>query len=159
MDTRCRELARTLAFEDFYTMSAASYARSRHSERTEFVTATISSEVKGTNGLTKAGAGVLSLTGLNTYTGTTVLNQGTLAFNSNAAFGAAAGGLSFGGGTLQWTAGNTADISARAVTIGLGGASSTPMALTEPRNASVGMRWPSHEKRAARSRGRANSTA
>ncbi|MEO7101229.1 MAG: autotransporter-associated beta strand repeat-containing protein [Luteolibacter sp.] len=36
------------------------------------------------NGLTKAGTGVLSLTGANTYTGDTIVNAGVLAVNGNA---------------------------------------------------------------------------
>lgn len=42
------------------------------------VTATISSNITGTNGLTKAGAGTLNTTGGNSYTGNTTVTAGTL---------------------------------------------------------------------------------
>ena len=41
-------------------------------------TATISAVVAGTDGLTKSGSGTLTLTGANTYSGTTEVNAGTL---------------------------------------------------------------------------------
>jgi fibronectin-binding autotransporter adhesin len=41
-------------------------------------TLTIISQISGTNGLTKAGMGLLVLTGTNTYTGTTTINAGTV---------------------------------------------------------------------------------
>ncbi|WP_339804245.1 autotransporter-associated beta strand repeat-containing protein [Saezia sanguinis] len=46
-------------------------------------TATIDSEIKGTEGLQKTGAGTLILTGNNTYTGNTVVNAGTLQGNTD----------------------------------------------------------------------------
>jgi autotransporter-associated beta strand protein len=52
--------------------------------------------VNGTNGMTKTGAGVMSLTGTNTYTGTTTVTAGTLIAGSDAALGnsaSATGGL------------------------------------------------------------------
>lgn len=45
--------------------------------------ATISLELAGTQGLTKAGAGQLTLSGVNTYSGTTNINAGTLAFSGS----------------------------------------------------------------------------
>ena len=42
-------------------------------------TATISAIIEGSAGLTKAGSGTLTLTGVNTYTGGTTVNNGTLA--------------------------------------------------------------------------------
>jgi autotransporter-associated beta strand protein len=44
--------------------------------------ATISATIGGANGWTKTGAGTLVLSGANTYTGSTVLSDGTLSFNS-----------------------------------------------------------------------------
>ena len=46
-------------------------------------TATISTVLVGTQGLTKEGAGTLVLSGNNTYTGNTVVNAGTLVVNQN----------------------------------------------------------------------------
>jgi autotransporter-associated beta strand protein len=50
-------------------------------------TATISAIIEGAEGLTKAGAGTLTLSGTNTYTGTTSINVGILAITSNEALG------------------------------------------------------------------------
>jgi autotransporter-associated beta strand protein len=68
----------------------------------------------GTNvlGLTKLGSNTLTLTGSNTYTGGTTLTAGTLALGSSNAIGSS-GTISFGGGTLQASASNTIDYSAR----------------------------------------------
>jgi fibronectin-binding autotransporter adhesin len=48
--------------------------------------ATISSVIAGVNGLTKAGAGTLTLSGANTYTGATNVNVGTLQAGANTTF-------------------------------------------------------------------------
>ncbi|QIF01010.1 autotransporter-associated beta strand repeat-containing protein [Roseimicrobium sp. ORNL1] len=66
-------------------------------------------EFNPNNGLVKNGAGILLLTGLNTYTGPTVINEGTLAIlsvsnggvaSSLGASSVAAGNLIFNGGSL-----------------------------------------------------------
>jgi autotransporter-associated beta strand protein len=62
--------------------------------------------------LEKVGSGKLTLSGSNTYSGGTTLTAGTLALGSANAIGAS-GTISFGGGTLQSSAGNTTDYSAR----------------------------------------------
>lgn len=49
---------------------------------------TISSVISGSAGLTKNGTGILTLSGANTYTGTTTLNAGTLRIGNNSTFGA-----------------------------------------------------------------------
>lgn len=74
----------------------------------------------GANALAKVGGGTLVLTGTNTYTGGTTLAGGVVSVGSDANLGAAAGGLTFDGGTLRvmgtgYTAAN------RAIVLGAGG--------------------------------------
>ncbi|WP_296347944.1 autotransporter-associated beta strand repeat-containing protein [Reyranella sp.] len=81
---------------------------------------TISQAIGGTGGLTKAGAGTLSLTGANTYEGNTVISGGTLAIASDAALGDVNGGVAFDNGTLQFL--NSFNLaSTRALTLNAGG--------------------------------------
>ena len=74
----------------------------------------------GSGGLTKIGAGTLTLTSADTYGrcyrtyNGSVLNFSAL---NNLGIGTT---LNFGGGTLQYAAGNTADISILTVTLGVG---------------------------------------
>jgi autotransporter-associated beta strand protein len=63
-------------------------------------------------GLAKTGVGTLTLTGTNTYTGGTTISAGTLSLGSANAIGTS-GTVTFGGGTLQYSASNTSDNSAR----------------------------------------------
>lgn len=67
-------------------------------------TATIQANLQGAVGLHKVDSGTLVLSGNNTYTGGTSINGGVLSVSSNQNLGAANGGLSFDGGTLQTTA-------------------------------------------------------
>ena len=61
--------------------------------------------------MAKAGSGTLVLGGGNTYSAGTALDQGVLRFASGTLPHAAAS-IHFDGGTLQWAAGNTQDVSA-----------------------------------------------
>ena len=60
---------------------------------------TLSGDFAGTIGLTKLGVNSLTLTGDNSYTGNTLLNEGTLNINSATALGDAASTFFIGGGT------------------------------------------------------------
>ncbi|UNK61500.1 autotransporter outer membrane beta-barrel domain-containing protein [Buttiauxella ferragutiae] len=64
-------------------------------------TATIGSVLQGSTGITKTDKGKLILTGSNTYSGGTTMNNGTLNVSSDSNLGAAAGALAFNGGTLE----------------------------------------------------------
>lgn len=64
---------------------------------------TVSQTLTGTGGLTKLGVGTLTLTGVNSYSGGTVVNGGTLRINNDAALGDVSGALTLNGGALQVT--------------------------------------------------------
>src|SRR5262249_28455839 len=74
--------------------------------------------ITGAGQLIKSGAGTLALLSINDYAGGTTINAGTLAVSADANLGAAAGGLSLGGGTLRFDAGFTSN---RGVTLLAGG--------------------------------------
>ena len=73
---------------------------------------TYSGNMSGAGTLTKLGVGDLVLAGSNTFSGGTTLGGGTLALGSASALGSA-GTIGFNGGSLQSSASNTADYSAR----------------------------------------------
>ena len=68
--------------------------------------------------IVKSGAGTLTLSGVNTYSGGTTIAEGALAVAADSALGASGGGLAFAGGTFQVLADFT---SARAVSVATGG--------------------------------------
>jgi autotransporter-associated beta strand protein len=70
--------------------------------------------IGGSGTLTKTGNGKLTLSSANTCTGTNLLNGGVLSLNNAQAIPTTAtANISFNGGTLQFTANNTHDYSAR----------------------------------------------
>jgi len=75
---------------------------------------TVSNTISGSSSgnLEQAGSGKLTLSGVNTYMGSTTLSAGTLAPDGSGAIGTS-GTISFGGGTLQHLASNLNDYSAR----------------------------------------------
>ena len=73
---------------------------------------TYSGNMSGAGTLTKLGVGDLVLSGSNTSSGGTTLGGGTLALGSASALGTT-GTIGFNGGSLQFSASNTADYSAR----------------------------------------------
>lgn len=83
-------------------------------------TATIDNVITGTDGLRKTGAGVLVLTGANSFTGDTAIDAGTLAVSSDANLGDVSGALSFDGGTLKVT-GTGFTTTGRSITLGNNG--------------------------------------
>ena len=74
---------------------------------------TISTDILpgGSNALTKSGAGTLTLSGTNSYTGTTYLDGGTLLLASANPLGSSPF-ITFQGGTLEYSSSNTTDYSA-----------------------------------------------
>ena len=77
----------------------------------------IASAIEGSGGVTQAGAGTITLSASNSYTGNTTLAAGIVSLGNAGALGAVAADagntISFEGGTLQFTALNTNDYSAR----------------------------------------------
>ena len=71
---------------------------------------TVSASIEGSGRLTKTGPGTLTLNGSNGYAGGTVLGNGTLKVGSTSALGAATGGLTVNGGTL--------DLGGHSITVG-----------------------------------------
>ncbi len=89
---------------------------------------TLSGVISGVGALTTVSTGILSLNGVNTYAGGTFLSSGVVSVVSDAGLGAAAGGLTFNGGTLQI---RQDFASARAITLtGAGGIDTNGKNLT-----------------------------
>ncbi len=64
------------------------------------ITTTYSGVISGTGSLIKNGLGNLTLSGTNTYSGGTTINDGRINITQDANLGNASGGLNFNGGTL-----------------------------------------------------------
>ncbi len=79
---------------------------------------TFSGTIGGDGGLTKQGAGTLTLAGTNTYGGSTSIAGGALSISSDASLGGPLSYLQLDGGTLQTTASLS---SGRSVVLGNGG--------------------------------------
>ncbi|QOI98199.1 MAG: autotransporter-associated beta strand repeat-containing protein [Flammeovirgaceae bacterium] len=67
---------------------------------------TVGGIISGAFALTKGGAGTLTLTGANAFSGGTTLNAGTLNINNASALGTAAGTFTINGGTINNTSGS-----------------------------------------------------
>jgi autotransporter-associated beta strand protein len=75
---------------------------------------TLSGALTSSTGFSKTGGGVLSLSGANNISGAIGINAGTLAVESAGAL-TGGGNITFGGGTLRFSANNTSDYSSRIV--------------------------------------------
>jgi fibronectin-binding autotransporter adhesin len=80
----------------------------------------ISGAVSGSGGVNKAGAGILDLTGNNSFSGNVNVVAGILGFANSSSLGS--GTLTLSGGALRYDTGNTADISSKVITFGINGA-------------------------------------
>jgi outer membrane autotransporter protein len=78
----------------------------------------VAAPLDGDGWLVKQGAGTLTLSGANAYSGGTIVEEGILSIAADENLGAAAGDLTLDGGTLQTTADLT---TSRATTLGAGG--------------------------------------
>jgi autotransporter-associated beta strand protein len=86
------------------------------------ITGVVADGVSAGSGLTKDGAGTLTLSGANTYTGATVISGGRLQLNGSAASALTTSGLAVGtGGTLGFTAGAASTLDFAGKTFSLGG--------------------------------------
>ena len=89
-------------------------------------TLSVANVIAGSGSLTKAGSGVLTLLGANTYSGKTIISGGKLSVTNETALGSnpgssAADQLTLNGGTLLSTATFVIDDSNRGVTLGTSG--------------------------------------
>lgn len=83
-------------------------------------TTTFSGVISGGGTFTKSGSGILTLSGVQTYTGSFQIYGGTVAFQQPENLGS--GSIYIDGGGLRWEPGNTSDISGRLAVFGFMGA-------------------------------------
>jgi outer membrane autotransporter protein len=100
------------------------------------IDATLSNTITGDGTVAKSGAGVLTLSGANTYSRGTAINGGVISVAANNNLGGAAGTLAFGGGTLRTT---DSFVMARATTLNAGGGTfDTAAGTTLTQNGAIG---------------------
>ena len=95
---------------------------------TDLLISAAMTERNGAVGITKAGAGNMTLTGANTYTGTTTISAGILNIQSNTGLGTTAGGTSVSNGATLQLQGNIT-VGAEALSLNGGAASGQTGAL------------------------------
>ncbi len=91
---------------------------------------TFSGPIDGTGTLIKAGAGTLTLTGKNTYSGGTTLTGGTLFLTADDDLGTISGALRFAGGTLLADANNPFTVARPIIVDAAGGTIQTDQDIT-----------------------------
>ncbi len=98
--------------------------------------ATIASVLAGTEPITKAGAGTLTLSGTHSFSGGTVINAGTLVIGADSNLGNTSGGITFNGSPVLYLNANPTTLgSGRTITVN-NGATATFMAYT-PNNSTI----------------------
>lgn len=80
---------------------------------------TMGDVISGTGSLTQSGVGTLTLTAVNSYTGTTHVNNGVLSVFSDSNLGSSPAALEFRGGTLQFTSSFVSDRTGKIDTVGI----------------------------------------
>lgn len=120
------ELANSLTIQDNYTLSGGNLTLTGGGIDVAAGSAgVIGSALNGTAGLTKTGAGSLTLLGTNLFTGGTTINGGTLIVNADGRFGAVPGSaetnITINGAALQVNSAFTIGAN-RQIAIGTGGA-------------------------------------
>jgi autotransporter-associated beta strand protein len=142
-------LANSLSFKNNYTLSSGDLTLTAGSGgiiSTDLGTsATISSQLLGTAGLTKTGLGTLRLTnGSNSYTGATLINQGSLVITNAAALGASTSTVSILGNTTRGASLAAPGFSGGQLVLGAGiGLGASPAGMTFSRNLAVSGGGPS----------------
>jgi autotransporter-associated beta strand protein len=114
------------------------------------LSASISSIVAGTAGLTKSGAGTLTLSGANTFTGTTTISNGTLKIDAGAGGSLSGNALTFSGtGTFNYD--NTTASGSKSQSLGAltASAGEGTVQLTRTASQSVSLTFSSLASRAA----------
>lgn len=142
-------LANSLSFKDSYSLTGGNLTLGTGGARADWgMTATLGSQLTGSNGFIKTGGGAVHLSNNgNTYTGVTSINNGSLIISNQGALGTDASPVvingsatrGFGGGLLVLEGGYTSGVNlTRNVSVqGLGPVSANGVALLSVRNNTI----------------------
>jgi autotransporter-associated beta strand protein len=114
-----------------YTIAGGGFGLTVNGTITNSVVATITASIAGSNGLTKSGAGTLTLQAANTYTGATTIQSGILQTRTTGALTAGTT-VTVGSATLNATA--TLDVRASQTVAGIGNAGTGLSTITGDSN-------------------------